>query len=43
MAIRQSKETFVRTNRMLVDYAGEWDHRLIELSDVLPAEAYRKD
>ena len=43
IAIRQSKETFVRTNRMLVDYAGEWDHKLIELSDVLPAEVYRRD
>lgn len=43
MAIRQSKETFVRSNRLLVDYAGEWDHKLIELSDVLPAEVYRKD
>lgn len=43
VAVRQSKDTFVRTNRLLVDYAGEWDHRLIELSDVLPADVYRKD
>jgi signal transduction histidine kinase len=41
IAIRQNSEGIVRTNRLLVDYAGEWDHRLIELSEVLPAELYR--
>jgi signal transduction histidine kinase len=43
IAIRQEQENVVRSNRLLVDYAGEWDHRLIELSDVLPPEAYRKE
>ena len=43
IAIRQNPEGIVRTNRLLVDYAGERDHRLIELSEVLPAELYRKD
>ena len=43
IAIRQNPEGIVRTNLLLVDYAGERDHRLIELSDVLPADLYRKD
>ena len=43
IAIRQNPEGIVRTNRLLVDYAGERDHRLIELSEVLPAELYRKE
>ena len=43
IAIRQEAEGVVRSNRLLVDYAGEWDHRLIELSDVLPAEAFLKE
>ena len=43
IAIRESKDSMVRDNRLLVDYAGERDHRLIELSDVLPTEAYRKE
>ena len=42
LAIRQS-DTTVRSPRMRIDYAGERDHGLIELSDVLPAELYRKD
>ena len=43
IAIRESKEQFVRGPQLLVDYAGERDHRLIELSDVLPPELYRKE
>lgn len=38
-AIRQS-DTMVRSPRFTVDYAGERDHGLIELSDVLPARLY---
>ncbi len=41
-AIRQGAST-VRSPRMRIDYAGERDHGLIELSDVLPAGLYRKD
>lgn len=41
-AIRQGDAT-VRSPRMRIDYAGERDHGLIELSDVLPAHLYRKD
>ena len=43
LAICSGKENFVRTKPMLVDYAGEWDHKLIELSDSLPLELYRKE
>lgn len=40
LSIRQSSETVFRSNILRVDYAGEWDHGLIELSDCLPAELY---
>ena len=43
IAIRENKDSFVRVPRLAVDYAGDRDHRLIELSDVLPPEAYRKE
>ena len=39
LAIRQGAAT-VRSPRLQVDYAGERDHGLIELSDVLPAQVY---
>lgn len=40
MAIRRNTEAAVRSPVMRVDYAGERDHRLIELSDALPAHFY---
>lgn len=40
IAIRQSTDTLLRSPVMRVDYAGERDHGLIELSDCLPASAY---
>lgn len=43
IAIRENKDSFVRVPRLAVDYAGDRDHRLVELSDVLPPEAYRKE
>jgi len=43
MAIRRNPESMVRTPALRVDYAGEWDHKLIELSDTLPAELYGKE
>ena len=41
-AIRQGEAT-LRSPRMRIDYAGERDHGLIELSDVLPAHLYRSE
>ena len=41
MAIRQSSGT-LRSPVFAVDYAGERDHALVELADVLPPELYQK-
>ncbi len=43
VAIRQSKEQMVRSNVFQVDYAGGWNHRLLELSEILPPELYKKE
>ena len=40
MSIRQSKQATLRSNVLRVDYAGEQDHGLIELSECLPTELY---
>lgn len=40
IAIRQGGEAMLRSNVLRVDYAGEQDHAMIELSDVLPASLY---
>ena len=40
LEIRQSQSNLVRTPGLRVDYAGEWDHSLIELSESLPASLY---
>lgn len=40
MTIRQDAESVVRTSPLQIDYAGERDHALIELSDVLPNALY---
>jgi hypothetical protein len=40
IAIRSNPETVVQTPRLRIDYAGELDHTLIELSQVLPPDAY---
>ena len=40
LAIRQNTDNMVRASVMHVDYAGERDHGLIELSDVLPSSVY---
>lgn len=42
MEIRQNREGLVRSPGLRVDYAGEWDHSLIELSESLPASLYKK-
>lgn len=40
MAVCQKTDNMVRTSTLQVDYAGERDHTLIELSDVLPSTLY---
>ena len=40
MSIRTGSATTVRSPILRVDYAGERDHGLLELSDVLPSELY---
>lgn len=39
--VRQDRTTTVRSQPFHFDYAGERDHGLLELSDVLPVELYR--
>ena len=43
IAIRQSTSGTLRSPILRVDYAGEQDHALVELSDCLPAELYKKE
>lgn len=38
--IRQNSATLVRSCVNRLDYAGGWDHGLLELSDVIPAKLY---
>lgn len=40
VAIRQENQSTVRSPRLRIDYAGERDHALVELSDVLDASVY---
>lgn len=40
LAIRQDLPSTLRSPILRVDYAGERDHALVELADVLPAECY---
>ncbi len=40
LAIRQDAHTTVHSPRLRIDYAGERDHALVELSDVLDAGVY---
>lgn len=40
IAIRESRSTMVRSPIFRVDYAGERDHKLIELSESLPPSLY---
>lgn len=39
--IRQSSNSVLRSDIITVDYAGGWDHGLLELSDVLPSHLYQ--
>lgn len=40
MAIQQDTDSMLRASTLQVDYAGERDHTLIELSDILPSFLY---
>lgn len=40
LKIRQNRTGAVHSPILRVDYAGEWDHSMIELSESLPASAY---
>ena len=40
IAINQNTDTLVRSKTFHIDYAGERNHALTELSDVLPSELY---
>ena len=40
MAIRPGSENQLRSPIMKVDYTGEWDHALVEFSDLLPPSVY---
>ena len=41
LEIRQNRNGLVRSPSLQVDYAGEWDHCLIELSESLPSSLYK--
>jgi len=43
MEIRQDTAGRLRSNVLMVDYAGERDHGLIELADTLPSVLYKKE
>ena len=43
IAIRQNTTGMLRSPVMRVDYTGEQDHALVELSDCLPASLYKKE
>lgn len=43
MALRHQKTATIRTPSLRIDYAGERDHALQELADVLPESLYRPD
>lgn len=43
IAISQNKTTDIHSPVFRIDYAGEKDHCLLELSDVLPAKLYRTE
>lgn len=43
MAIRQNPDSVLRSPMTRIDYAGGYDHMLLELSDSLPACVYKKE
>lgn len=43
LTLDQSEDTALHSPVLMVDYAGGWDHALMELSGVLPPELYEKN
>jgi len=43
LSIRKDLRGNLGSPRLKVDYAGEFDHGLIELADVLPTDAFKKE
>lgn len=43
LSMRIPASANLRSPRLKIDYAGEYDHALIELSDALPAQAYSQN
>ncbi len=43
LAIHQPGDSNVRSSIIQVDYTGEWDHALVELSESLPLSLYSRD
>lgn len=43
LELRHPDSGTVRSPILRLDYAGEWDHAMVELSDVLPASLYTND
>ncbi len=43
LSVRQSREAELRSPSFRLDYAGGWDHALLELSDCLPPALYAAD
>lgn len=43
LAIQKNPNSILRSNVLTFDYAGEQDHGLLELSDILPPELYTKE
>lgn len=43
IALRRETAGVLRSPTMRIDYAGEWDHALTELSDCLPVSLYKKE
>ena len=43
LALRKPQAGSLRSPRVRMDYAGEWNHLLVELSDVLPPECFQKE
>lgn len=43
MVIRQDTDNLLRSSTLSIDYAGERDHLLMELSDVLPPSLYESE
>ena len=41
LAIRKNPDSILRSNVLTFDYAGEQDHGLLELSDILPSDLYK--